>query len=423
MAAEQSAAENKPPPEQRARLAKSTFVLALLVFGALNFYLAFFTPIQFDQYKSGYRSWAWWAMHDLRSTSEVHNVALLGSSLMVNAIAGCDANYQNKSVDLTQYHKAIYLDHKLRTAFGGSFNTFNLALAGQMPSDAYLALRAMVNCAHRPDVVIYGLAPRDFLDSTLNSPVDTEPFRYFKRLVNVDDVAKAMFRTPLAKLDWFLQRLVYLYGTSVDFQLVAGDGIENFLSWAVPVPPGTKPFTWWDRTRLLPRYLPGELIPNAVMHVPVDRATAIARYKDNTPEYIARYKSPDELTYKTQIFFLYQIANFCRKERIELIVVNMPITFQNAIILKPQTFANYLQGMKIICFETGTIYFDLCDFNFFQMTDFDDTVHMNAFGGTKFIDALVERLKTDWRASSSMALAGKELERYLMANSLKDRTY
>lgn len=401
--------------ERQAKV-KSAFLLSLAFFAALNCYLAFFTPFQFDPYKYFYKGWAWWAMRDLRASSEMHNVALLGSSLIVSAVAGCDANYQGKSVDLTQYHKAVYLDHRLRTTFGGDFSTFNLALPGQMPSDAYLALRAMVNCAHRPDVVIYGVAPRDFLDSTLNSPVDTEPFKYFRRLTNMDDVANAMFRSPLAKLDWFLQRHIYLYGTSMDFRLSLIEGAQDLLGHVLPSPAGAKPFTWWDRTRLLPSYLPGELAPGAVMIPPIDEKTGQPGWKDNTKEYAARYKSPDPLTYRTQVFFLKQMAAFCRKERIELIVVNMPITVRNAMILTPQVYNNYRQAMRVVCFESGVTFFDLCDWTHYYMRDFTDTVHLSAFGGRKFMDQLVDYLAIDRRSSMAMSLAGKELERYIMAN-------
>ena len=306
---------------------KSTFLLALIAYVAINAYLAFFTPIQFDQYAFPYRGWAWWTVNDLKTSPDVHNVALIGSSLMMSAVDGCDSNYLHKNLDLTEYHKAQYFDHKLRTAFGGTFKTFNLSLPGLMPSDAFLAVKAMVNTAHRPDVIIYGIAPRDFIDSTLSSPVDTEPFHYLKRLVNLDDVSKALFRSPLAKLNWSLEQNIYLYGHSMDFQLAFNSSADRFLSVAAAKPYSNKPFTWWDRVRILPGYMPGELHPTAVMTIPINTKDALPRFVDNTKEYQERYRSPDELTYRTQVFFLKKLTEYCHKERIELVVVNMPITF------------------------------------------------------------------------------------------------
>src|SRR5262245_43770233 len=70
---------------------RSAFLLALAIFIASNAACSFFTPIRFDPYKYTYRGWSWWAIDDLRNSGEVRNVALLGSSLMVSAVAGCDA--------------------------------------------------------------------------------------------------------------------------------------------------------------------------------------------------------------------------------------------------------------------------------------------------------------------------------------------
>src|SRR4029077_3459201 len=129
------------------------------------------------------------------------------------------ANYLNQALDVTKHHNVSYLDAKLKDKFGGTFHTFNLAAPGQMPSDAYLTLKAMIATSNRPDVVIYGVGPRDFIDSTLSGPNDTEPFHYLIRIVNIDEIADASFRNLWCKLDWFFQKVIYLYTYSLDFKL------------------------------------------------------------------------------------------------------------------------------------------------------------------------------------------------------------
>lgn len=390
---------------------KRVFMMACACFVLLNIALTFFAPIKFDEYKFPYRGWAWWTMNDLKRGKADHNIALLGSSLMVSVIAGADANHLNKNLDLTSYHKASYLDDQLRARFPGSFNTFNLSAPGQMPSDAYLALRAMVNTANRPDVVIYGVAPRDFIDSTLSSPASTEPFKYLKRFVNIDDVAFAVFRDPFARLDWLMQRSIYLYGSSLDFQLAFNDFATEFLQTAVPRPYNNPRFTWWDRVRLMPQYLPGEIHPEAVMAGPIDRKTADERYSDNTKEYQDRYRSPDPHTYKTQIYFLKRLAKFCHQERIELVLVNMPITLYNVGMLQPGVYMKYLQAMRELAVEANMPFYDLANFAMYQRNDFHDSVHLNAFGGRKFLDDLVNRLANDGRCRGAFILAGQQLDR------------
>ncbi len=406
-----------PKLEQQLNLAgsqrkiKSAFMVAVAAFLALNCLMSFFTPLPFDEFKFPYRGWAWWTMNDLRQKPGSHNLALLGSSLMVSAIGACDAIFLKSNLDLTAYHKAAYLDHKLRTKYSGSFDTFDLSAPGQMPSDAYLALKAMVTHGNRPEVVVYGVAPRDFIDSTLSDPADTEQFKYFNRLVDIRDVSNHYFRSPLAKLDWWLQRNVYLYGTALDFHIAAVDAATTVIDRVLPRPAGQPQFTWWDRVRLMPKYLPAEMHPAAIVTSPVDFKTASATYVDNTKEYLDRYRSPDPYTYKTQMFFLNKIAQFCRKERIELVLVNMPITFYNASMLEPGIYAKYILSLKQLADKNKVSFYNLADFNQFKQPFFHDSVHMNGYGGMLFIDKLVDAISADRQVSSAMAMAGKELQR------------
>ncbi len=388
---------------------RSLFVVAFVIFTLLNIYCSFCNPFHFDPYKYSYKGWAWWTMNDLKGTPSVHNVAVLGSSLMVSAVAGCDANHLKKPLDLTKYHHVSYLDQQLTKSFGGTFDTFNLSAPGQMPSDAYLSLRAMAATANRPEVVIYGIAPRDFIDSTLTGPNDTEPFKYLTRFVNIDDVATHEFRSPWAKLDWCLQRLVFLYGYSLDFKLALGDESNLVANQYLPAPPSKHPFTWWDRVKILPTYIPAEIHPEAVISSPLT-ADKID-FKDNTQEYLQRYKSPDKDTFNTQIYFLRKLSEFCHKERIQLVLVNMPIMEVNTKMLSVSTYHNYLDSMHKFAWNNDVVYYDLCNFAQYQKQDYHDTVHLNAFGGKKFFDNLMTVLVSDPRANNSLTLAGIQLER------------
>jgi hypothetical protein len=402
---------------------KSLFILAFTLFLAVNFYFSF-RPINFDPYKFNYHGWAWWTMNDLKNSSQVHNVAVLGSSTMVSAIASSDANYLNKLLDLTSYHKVSYLDNELSSKLGGTFDSFNLAAPGQMPADAYLSLKAMVASSHRPDIVIYGVAPRDFIDSTLSSPSDTEPFKYFTRLVNIDDVAFAVFRSPFARLDWLLQRALYLYGYSLDFRMAFLDATQYIVNTAIAKPYSNNIFTWWHRVRMLPGYLPGEIQPKGVIAGPIDRKTAESRFSDNTIEYQQRYRSPDPHTYKTQMYFLRKLAQFCHRERIELILVNMPITDYNIGMLKPGIYMNYVQSLCEFGIKNNITFYNLCDIARYPRKDFHDSVHLNAFGGKKFFDDLVKSITTDKRTSIIMAMSSSQLATHrALASSKKQVTY
>jgi hypothetical protein len=412
-----------PAGGQTPRLGKhSRFLMALALFVAANAFLSFQTPFDFDPYKFVYRGWAWWTMEDVRRDTQQHNIALLGSSLMVSSINGADAVHTMTSVDLTKYHKATYLDYLLKLKLKGDFNTFNLAAPGQMPSDAYLTLKSMINVSQRPEVVVYGIAPRDFIDSTLSSPVDTEPFRYLRRIVNVDDVASGLYHAPFLRLDWCLQHSVYLYANSLDIQMATKEWLTDAMAYAVPQPPKTdRPFSWWDRTHLLPDYLKGEIIPNSMLAVPITPQEAVAQYTDNTKEYRERYKHPEPSIYQLQFYFLRRLAYYCHKEKIELILVNMPISRENVSLLNPTVYLQYLQAIKDFGFSYNIPVMDACDFDKYKKDDFHDTVHLNAYGGKKFIWNLVDALAANPRTRRALKLAGEELKRHQEIEEESDR--
>lgn len=398
--------------EKRKYRFRSKFLLAMAIFAAMNACLTFFTPIPFDAYKFNYRGWAWWTFNELRHTNRVSNIALLGSSTMVSALAGCDANYLKKGLDLTKHHRSVYFEDSLKKCFKGDYESFSLAAPGQMPSDAYITLKGMVASASRPDVVIYGVAPRDFIDSMLTAPGDTDAFKYITRIVNIDDVAQRVFRSPWNKLDWLFQRNIYCYCYGLDMRIAFDEWSNTLFNKILPRPWAKHLFTWWDRRELLPNYLPAELHGEAMMAGPMTRSEADAKYTDNTVEYIQRYKHPDRNTYKTQMFFLGKIAEFCRKERIEFVVVNMPITVENIRLLKPGGYIGYMQGLREFGLANRVAVYDLNNFSMYSKKDFHDTVHLNAFGGQKFFDDLAETLKSDPRMAAIIAMSGEHLAKH-----------
>lgn len=412
------ASDKLPPVEQRKSGMRAATTWALLLFCLGNFALSFYNPIEFDPYKYLYRGWTWWGVNDMRQSSKVHNVALLGSSLMVSAVAGVDANYLNDTLDLSQYHQAKYLSDQLITKFGGNFNCLNLSIPGQMPSDAYMTLKAMVATSNRPDIVVYGVAPRDFIDSTMSSPADTETFQFLRRIVNIDDVASKVFRTPYARLEWFINKYFYISEHAADFQLKFKEASETLVNKWVACPKSEHPFTWWDRIKLLPKYLAGEIRPYAVMTGPISEAEARKRWINNAPEYIERYKHPDKHVYHTQFHFLAEMAKFCKKERIELVLVNMPITSYNVGILGPPRYMAYVGDLHVFALKNNVAFYDMCTPSTYSNSDFHDSVHLNAYGGRKFFDQLVNIISLSGRTRQAFALSGQDLERHqAVANS------
>ncbi len=327
---------------------------------------------------------------------------------MVSAVAGCDANYLNKNLDQTEHHGAAYVDHVLGTAFGGRFKTIDLAIPGQMPSDAYMILRAAMDLKQYPKVVFYGIAPRDFIDSTLKSASDTETFQYLSRVVDVRPIADRLYKEPLTKFNRVLEKNVFLYGQSLHLQIAETKVLTNFIDKVLPTPRTRHPFTYWDRQKLLPDYKKCELYPTAMIASPLEQTFSTSRFTDNTNDYIERYKHPRPEIFKTQMFFLGQVANLCRDNRSQLVLLNMPLTRKNVDILGNTRYNEYLASISEFSNQNAVPFFDLNDLSKYSIEDFHDLVHLNGTGAKKFFDDMGNAMPRDPKTAALLRAASSE---------------
>ncbi len=357
-------------------------------------------------------SWSWWTFKDLKDSKKQSNVAILGSSLTVVAISECDAVQQGKKLDLSEYRQAYYFDNLLKQKLGGQYSTFNLSSPGQMPSDAYLTLKAAIQTGHRPDVVIYGVAPRDFFDGTLQKATDTEAYQFLRRVVNTDDISHLMVQQPLHRLEHALEGSVYLYANSTDIQSKLLNRIQAVSASTLP----QSKWNWEDRRRILPDYKPLEINSGQLYAM---NSEATANMKEHLADYKARYRNPDTHIYKAQLTVLQKLIQLCKLQGIELVLVNMPVQKENLEILKPALRKQYLTDLAAISKDNSVSFIDLCDFNCYNSVDYRDTVHLNGFGGKKFIEKLVDRLATDTKLRRVMMATSHKHSQVLAASKDK----
>src|SRR5579885_3144617 len=129
-----------------------------------------------------YPTWTSWAISDFMENAQKRpDFVFLGSSLMLVPLDGVDADYTSVALDGSKHHKSIFFEEKFKQYSGEKVDSFNFALPGEMPSDAFLITKFLLRDEHRPHVIVYGVGPRDFMDNLLPSPSATDPFRYLSR--------------------------------------------------------------------------------------------------------------------------------------------------------------------------------------------------------------------------------------------------
>ena len=372
-----------------------------------------------DKYDYPIHSWSWWSVQNVRETVKIGSessspelskllpdTVLLGSSLMVVAMAEGDATWTGNRFDLTTYRKARYFDSVMADRWARPQSTINLAAPGQIVSDAYLTLKEALNEGLKPRRVIYGIAPRDFIDSTMQSPFETECYRYVSRLISADelepflrsDLASTLFRSISSALPLSRQAL--------DLQMEFSKTVISWSDRALRNGSSVQAMSLEKRMLILSTYEPLDMVPGLI-HAEVAHKEAIGKqYSDNLDDYKARYRKPSEQFFNGQMNCLSKLINLCDSNGIDLVLVNMPIRKCNIDLLDDVIYANYLNDVsKIVASSKLARYHDLCDFSLFKKEDYRDSVHLNGFGGIKFstllADAICETRQTPRLAANA----------------------
>jgi len=380
-------------PEKSKKLVLS-FGIAATIFLALNVIPQVFPPKNspFNKFDHPCKGSVWYLVDDMRKTSNLKaDYALLGSSLMVAAITNADATGENKQVDLTTYHKAAYLDRKLNR----DTNSVNLAVAGEMPSDALLILKASIDKLKPGSTLIYGLAPRDFIDHDFKSPTDSEAYQLLHRVVPMEPGLSDKYNVSIwEKMNFWIEKSLFLSENAIDIQSIMskwGDTAIDTIFGKQETSDYLIGSRFWDRQKLIPSYKMVERIPNAFILEP-ENLTKPPVYVDNTMEYVMRYRRPDMKAFANQVYFVQKIGELCKERGVKLMLVNMPITETNQAILPPALYQTYLTKMNELATANGAKFVDFNNHSEFQKSDFNDGVHMNARGSLKFVDKLANQL-------------------------------
>jgi len=350
-------------------------------------------------------SWSFWVARNYLMREKAPPVVMFGSSLIGSATFSADTLTVKNFRDCVIDRRAATLEKDLKQRLGAGTEVYNASIPGSMASDAYLISSALFKPDNKPQLVIIGVNPRDFIDNTMTAPADTEPFHYFSRFVSLDQLAKASFSDPFAYLDWTVHQYVPLKRFNAKVAEIAGH-----LSRL-----GQKP---GEHPRTLVSHLN---VKRSVMQVFLGGGTDIRKgewlipypmpygFQDNTPEYINRYKNPKTALYPREKRYFNAFLSKLKDENIKVLVVNMPATLPNRSLLPDAFWHEFKTYLSSTCTKYGADYIDLSDDFRFIVTDYLDTVHLNASGGTRLFNIIASKI------GSSPALSAAALPQEMPA--------
>jgi len=358
-----------------------------------------------------FNTWTTWAIRDFFSRRQTPDVVFLGSSLMLVPLDGVDADYTNKTIDGAAHHQSLFFEDQFKKYADKNVSSFNFALPGEMPSDAYLITRFLLEGKHAPKVLVYGVGPRDFMDNLLPSPSATDPFQYLSRFGDWSDHASLIVPDWQERLNFELTRFVYTYGQRSQLALDANRLTTALLDQICPKPPSkmTALELYAMRRTIMPDYRPFEVAPNTCLFRPTTDANR-PKFLDNIDEYKKRYKTLKTETFNGQMSFLQDILNIARKRDIHVMLYAMPITDINRGLLSDKSWELYRSRLRSIASTSGASFFDMQESGAFKFGDFQDTVHLHSGGGAKLLDLMAKTMSQDKVVARQLKLtAGQNL--------------
>lgn len=304
------------------------------------------------------------------------NIVMMGSSLLQAPFWSMDKVKDGTICDIFSYRGAKCLERKLEAMGWQSPCVFDFAGPLQMVSDDYIYLDQFLTGDRIPDVVIFGLAPRDFRDFDISSPAKTPPFR---RLVNFDNLPKyADLVLPSWKdrLDFAAENSCMMYGKRHYIQRQ----IEAFLYklYTLINLPDPK-----DESKI------GFLKPIQILGSVGDQL-----WQNSLAEYRMRYRDISHKSIGLQMNVLRKAMALCKSRGIRVIVVNMPLSEDNRSLMTSEFYQVYRGKLAISCNAEDATFLDLGDSQEFTRADFWDSSHLGLTGAYKFLDNLCRVVPT-----------------------------
>jgi hypothetical protein len=347
---------------------------------------------------------------DLIYSGRPADIVLLGSSVMRGPFYYCDLR-PALSLVYENYNKSIALE-KAIDKIDGEQKVYNFARDGEMVSDAMLIVNDFLKDKNKPKVLVYGIAPRDFLDHTLPSETNTEEFNM---LANLTDCLR--YYNVFAEGGWqWLQVLASKALPYFDARKVVQEKLAQMFNRpqnAAPTPLATKqdPFdatkessTREDILRPLKKKfveavrndktLKAEAIASQIrmQKALMDAQNDTEAWRQGLLQYAIRYWYIDKARYNRQMYALEALLAITKQRGIKVMLVNMPLAAGNVSLLPQDFYLTYLDDLQKASTKYGAKFINLQNRKEFDRSCYKDPVHLNVFGGHKLIDLLANNI-------------------------------
>ena len=373
----------------------STCIWLLLLLVLFDLGLRFSQPLQYvaDPRFRPVRYDPWVAKFPRFFDANVNpTVALIGSSLPMAAfgkydrLSGKAGLKSDSDVELRTYLDSTYFASLLNSHYGRRDQVSNLTCAGCMASDAYVITQALLDKKRTPEIIIYGIAPRDFQDNCMPKIGQSPIFEVIPGWVTWGDLFQ--FRgSPAEGLQRFFSCLFDFYRSRRKYRDVC---VGLFSDWI------NHPQTLFACATLRAQ-------PQAAASVcnmpPVSQAAASLGNESDKPAskaedlkmYERRYQPFNGERFGQEREYFERLLKACAQRHVRLILVRMPLTAENAALMPAELSRRFDETLAAAVKSGAASVIDM-NSGIFAADDFVDSAHLNEMGSKKFQDNLVGKL-------------------------------
>ncbi|HEY9732098.1 MAG TPA: hypothetical protein V6C89_09300 [Drouetiella sp.] len=394
-----SAYDTLKKSESRSSLLTCRTLSAFLLFIVVNIAISYVVPHRARVIDEAYiqsngsearqqGKWTWWITRNYLGRRRAPDIATMGSSQMGSATFSADAHTLNKVLDCVLHRSSSTLEKALFDRTGKHVDTFNFSMGGSMASDAYMFSSALFKGDKKPRMVVIGVSPRDFIDNTLPSVSSTEPFTFFAPFVDMGDLSHVAFPDILAEMNFFVKENLPIERIHDALDQMAKNYQNEAPSQMTAVPRASE-------HKSLLRAVLGSADEVRLNEWLIPATIPAWIFEDNTKEYLNRFRNCRPPIYKSEkAFFNAFLANMDALG-IPVLVVGMPSLAANRTILPNDFWTEFRGDVASMCKAHNARWVDHTDDADFVLTDYLDTVHCNASGGTKIFNKIAEAIVAD----------------------------
>lgn len=334
---------------------------------------------------------------------------MLGSSLMTVPSFRCDELFDHKrprydkwlyNIILNSYPEAKFFTEILAEHSSRRFKIKNMALSASMFSDQLWIVKHLIEHGKRPSLLICGITYRDCCDNscTLEKKIpvlqaleyDLDHIDTMIFSLCLDTTDNGFSSDSLARMLRIFQscrhkilneyNLICLACKALAQQDLAYllSCIKSQLAQALRLAHSQKTCTpillkkQSDELVDQPDYCP---IPNTLQGLEIFRA---------------RYQPANLASIKPQFESLESLIKIAKQHKIEVILVHLPLTHENKMLIPPEVCLRYLHSYVNLCQRQNIPFLNLEQEKQYQFSieDYEDSIHLNARGGKKLFTAI-----------------------------------